>query len=162
MTVLSWQLIASAIAVKIHGTGSCKIQMVSEPAMIETKKLLTQFTKYFGVALVGYIFDLGLLILLHELFSFHYLVAASISFVVGLVVVYLLSNRYVFGESKISSKTGEFSLFALIGLIGLIILNILMWFFSDILAVNYIASKIIATVFVYSWNFFARRSLYHD
>lgn len=128
----------------------------------KSRKLFAQFTKYFGVALVGYFFDLGLLILLHELFSVYYLIAASISFVVGLIVVYVLSNRYVFGESKISSKTGEFGLFALIGIMGLIILNVLMWFFSDILAINYIISKLIATVFVYAWNFFARRSLYHN
>jgi putative flippase GtrA len=125
-------------------------------------KLIRQFIRYFGVALVGYCFDFGALIILHELLSVHYLVAASCGFVLGLVVVYVLSSKYVFGESKIKSKSTEFGLFALIGIIGLGILNLLMWVFTDIFLVNYIVSKVIATVFVYVWNFLARRSLYHD
>lgn len=121
-----------------------------------------QFIKYFGVALVGYVFDLGIMILLHELLDIHYLIAATCGFIVGLFVVYILSNRYVFGQSKIQSKSAEFGLFALIGLVGLGILNLLMWIFTDYLLLNYIVSKIFATAFVYMWNFFARRSLYHD
>lgn len=130
--------------------------------MQKHRHIARQFVRYFGVALIGYVFDFGTLIILHELMSLHYLIAASIGFSIGLLVVYVLSNRYVFGKSKIESRTIEFSLFALIGIIGLIILNILMWVFTDLLLVNYIISKIIATIFVYIWNFFARRSLYHD
>lgn len=130
--------------------------------MEKLRHVSIQFTKYFGVALVGYIFDFGLMILLRELMHFHYLIAATCGFAVGLIVVYILSNKYVFGESKIKSKTTEFGLFAVIGLIGLGILNLLMWIFTDYFLVNYIVSKVIATIFVYMWNFFARRSLYHD
>lgn len=130
--------------------------------MEKMRRISVQFIKYFGVALVGYVFDFGIMILLHELFGVHYLVAATCGFIVGLIVVYILSNKYVFGESKIQSKSAEFGLFALIGLVGLGILNLLMWIFTDYLLLNYIISKIIATAFVYMWNFFARRSLYHD
>lgn len=126
------------------------------------KSLIEQFIKYFGAALVGYVVDFGLLILFAEIFNVHYLIAASIGFISGLIIIYFLSNKYVFGESKIRSRSKEFSLFALIGIIGLGILAALMWLFTDQLGVNYIISKIIATIFVYLWNFFARRSLYHE
>lgn len=120
-----------------------------------------QFFRYFGAALVGYIFDFGGLIFLKEILGLHYLVAATLSFILGLVIVYILSNRYVFGESKIKSRSTEFGLFALIGVIGLLILNSLMWVFTDILAFSYVLSKIVATIFVYVWNFLARRTLYN-
>lgn len=130
--------------------------------MEKIRHISIQFSRYFGVALIGYIFDFGTLILLHEVLHMHYLIAATCGFVIGLIILYILSNKYVFGESKIKSKSTEFGLFAIIGLIGLGILNLLMWIFTDYFFANYIVSKIIATIFVYMWNFFARRSLYHD
>lgn len=121
-----------------------------------------QFIKYFGVALVGYVVDFGLLIFAKEVLNFHYLIAATAGFVGGLLVVYILSNQYVFGQSKIASKKKEFGLFAIMGLAGLGILNLLMWALTGGLGITYIFSKIFATVVVYIWNFFARRSLYHN
>ncbi|MFZ3009922.1 MAG: GtrA family protein [Candidatus Microsaccharimonas sp.] len=126
------------------------------------KSFIKQFLRYFGVALIGYVVDFGMLTIFVEVFNVHYLVSASIGFILGLIVTYLLSSRFVFGESKIKSKKREFSLFAGIGIIGLVLLNIIMWFFTDLIGINYILSKIIATVFVYMWNFLARRRLYYN
>jgi putative flippase GtrA len=81
---------------------------------------------------------------------------------VGLAVTYVLSNKYVFGESKFASKKADFVLFALIGLIGLLLLNLLMWGLTGGIGINYLASKILATIVVYIWNFFARRALYKN
>lgn len=125
-------------------------------------KTSVQFYKYFGAALVGYAVDLGVLIFCKEVLQLHYLVGAILGFTAGLVVVYLLSNRYVFGESKIKSKSTEFGIFAIIGIIGLILLTFLMWVMTDVAHINYLLSKILATGVVYIWNFFARKSLYHD
>jgi len=126
------------------------------------RTLIKQFSRYFLTALLGYIVDFGSLILLTEVFNVHYLVAASIGFTLGLVATYILSTKFVFGKSKLQSKSVEFTFFAVVGLVGLALLNILMWLFTDLIGINYIISKIIATVFVYIWNFFARRSLYHN
>lgn len=123
---------------------------------------LGQFIRYFGAATVGYATDFGLMIIFHEFFHFHYLIAATVGFCVGLAVVYILSNRYVFGQSKLSSKSAEFGLFTLIGVVGLGILTALMWLLTDVAHLNYLVSKILATIVVYTWNFFARRSLYHN
>lgn len=126
------------------------------------KNLSTQFMRYFAAALVGYVFDFGTLIFCTEVLQLHYLISATTGFIIGLIVVYLLSNRYVFGESKLKSRTHEFVLFTVIGVIGLGILNCIMWLFTELFAVSYILSKIIATIVVYAWNFLARRTLYHD
>lgn len=124
------------------------------------KQLTVQFFRYFGVALVGYVFDFGSLIFLKQVLHVHYLLAATIGFIVGLAITYVLSNKYVFGESKLKSKKADFIAFALIGVAGLGMLNLLMWLLTGGFNVNYIVSKIAATVVVYLWNFFARRALY--
>ena len=124
--------------------------------------ILHQFIRYFGAALIGFGVDFSTLIALKELLGLHYLIAATGGFLAGLIVVFILSNRYVFGESKIKSKSFAFGLFTLIGLVGLLVLNVLMWFLTDMIHLNYIVSKVIATIFVYAWNFFARRTLYHN
>lgn len=119
-----------------------------------------QFIRYLIAATVGYCVDIATLFILKEMFFVHYLIAAIIGFIMGLIVVYYLSNRYVFGKSKLASKKMEFSIFSIIGLIGLGILTLFMWLLTDILHMNYILAKIWATVIVYIWNFLARRNLY--
>lgn len=126
------------------------------------KRLINQFARYFGVALIGLASDFGILVFFKEVLNLHYLFAAANGFLVGLMVVYVLSNKFVFSNPKIKSKSWNFIIFGLIGLVGLGLLGALMWFFTSFLGLYYIASKIIATFFVYMWNFFARRSLYHD
>jgi len=126
------------------------------------KRLVGQFWRYFLGAGVGYIFDFTTLIVLTEVFSVNYLLAAAIAFTVGLIIVFIISKRFVFGDSKIKSKSLEFGLFAIIGVGGLGILTLLMWLLTDIGGINYIISKILATIVVYAWNFFVRRAFYHD
>ncbi len=126
------------------------------------RHITTQFVRYLWVAFVGLGFDFATLVFLREIVGTHYLVAAAGGFVVGLAVNYLLSIRYVFKNPKIKSHAMNFGIFGLIGLIGLGILTLLMWAFTDGLTFNYIVSKVVATFFVYIWNFFARRSLYHN
>lgn len=142
--------------------GSTLAPLESNEASSRSKKLALQFLKYFGVAGIGYVADFGSLLFCKEILHLHYLVSATIGFVIGLTVVYFLSNRYVFGESKLKSKAAEFALFAIIGIVGLIALNLLMWAMTDGFGINYLVSKILATVVVYAWNFLARRKLYHD
>jgi putative flippase GtrA len=124
--------------------------------------MILQFVKYLGAAFIGLIADFGSLVIAKEVFNAHYLVAATIGFLVGLIVVYYASNAFVFGQSKIQSKKFEFALFALIGIVGLVLLNIIMWISTGLFEVNYLISKVGATAIIYCWNFFARRSLYHN
>ncbi len=131
--------------------------------MKHAKKIFSlQSGKYILAASVGYVFDLTILIFLHSSLELNYNLAATGGFIVGLIIQYILSNKYVFGESKLPRKSQEITGFAAIGVVGLIILNLLMWLFIGGLHINYIVAKIFATVFVYLWNYLARRSLYHE
>lgn len=121
-----------------------------------------QLLRYFVVALIGLGFDFGSLIFLREVIHMHYLIASAGGFIVGLLANYLLSERYVFSDPKIKSRTINFLLFGVIGLVGLGILSLLMFALTSGLGMNYLLSKIFATIFVYMWNFIARKKLYHN
>lgn len=118
-----------------------------------------QLVRYAFVAGIGLVLDFSTVIITKELFGFYYLWAAVTGFVVGLVFTYFASNSVVFGTPKGDARKA-FVLFALIGIVGLGILSVLMALLTGLLGINYIFSKTLATIVVFTWNFLARRSLY--
>lgn len=124
-----------------------------------TQNVYVQFLRYGFVAVVSLAVDFGALVLLKEYAHFHYLVAASISFLLGLFTNYWLSKLWVFHSSKLDNKRKEFLIFFAIGLVGLLLTDLLMWSFTDGLGFYYVASKAIATILVYFWNFGARKKI---
>lgn len=126
------------------------------------KGLLVQTLQYFWVALVGLIIDFGTLVVLTEAFGVNYLVSAVCGFLAGLIVNFVLSERFVFQDPKLRSGWVRFALFGVIGLVGLGMLTVLMWLQVDVLGWDYILAKVLATVFVYAWNFIARRTMYRS
>lgn len=118
-----------------------------------------QMFRYAFVAGLGLVVDFGTVIFVKQILDFHYLVAVCCGFILGLVVTYFLSNSVVFGKPQ-GDQRRLFILFAVIGLVGLGILNLLMWTLTGLVGINYIISKALATIVVFMWNFFARKSLY--
>lgn len=123
----------------------------------ETTNWKIQLFRYVFVGGFSFIVDYGLLFLLTEFFHFHYLISATISFIAGLVVNYLLSTKWIFRKSKLSNTTLEFIIYGIIGVVGLILNNILLYVFTDLLNIHYMISKLITAVIVMGWNFFGRR-----
>lgn len=120
-----------------------------------------QLVRYGMAALLGLLIDIGVVIFAKEVLGLGYLIAITLGFLLGLIATYILSNKYVFGKSKVNKGT-EIALFAFVGVVGLIILDLLVWIMTGKLGLNYIVSKAVATIAVFLWNFFARRSLYHN
>lgn len=128
--------------------------------MKKYSQITRQLGSYAGVASIGLIIDFLVIIFAKEVLEINYLVSITLGFIFGLTFTYLLSRKYVFGASKLNAKS-ELLLFIIIGICGLIILDILVWVQTDWFGVNYIVSKSIATIAVFFWNFFARRTLYN-
>lgn len=122
-----------------------------------TTNLFIQFFRYTLVGGLAFVIDLGLLFVLTEYAHLHYLVSATLSFLAGLLVNYMLSTQWIFRSSKIKNKKVEFILFGLIGVIGLGLNNVLLYFFTDLIGLYYMLSKLITAVLVYAWNFLGRR-----
>jgi putative flippase GtrA len=118
-------------------------------------KSIIKLFRYGFVAIAAYVVDFGLLVGLVSFFHMHYLIAGTISFAFGVAANYALSRQWVFPDSKYSRKT-EMGGVLLIGIVGLILNGILLAILTDQLGVFYIYSKLIATVMVFFWNFFAR------
>lgn len=132
---------------------------VSKILIESSNNTLLQLFRYTIVGGIAFLCDIGLLFVLTEYFHIHYIISASISFIIGLLVNYFLSKIWVFTNSNYNNKTIEFTLFAFIGLIGLILNNLFLWFFTDYFHIWYILSKVITTIITYLWNFFARKYL---
>jgi len=125
----------------------------------KTDNSYLQLFRYTFVGGFAFIVDFGLLIFLTEYFHVYYLLSAGIAFVVGLVVNYYLSVRWVFNNRVVQNRIVEFLAFALIGMAGLGLNELFLWIFTDKLLIHYIFSKVITTFIVYFWNFFARKLL---
>ena len=123
----------------------------------KTNNTLIQLFRYTFVGGIAFIFDFSTLYILTEYFNIHYLISAAIAFLLGLTINYFLSIMWVFQKRSLKSKYIEFIVFALIGIIGLTLNEFIIWFFTEIVNIHYLLSKLISTVFVYLWNFFIRK-----
>ncbi|PXF59226.1 MAG: GtrA family protein [Deltaproteobacteria bacterium] len=123
----------------------------------KTNNTFIQLFRYTFVGGFAFIFDFGLLFILTEYFNIYYLVSAAIAFLFGLIINYGLSIVLIFEKHSIKSKHIEFVIFALIGIIGLSLNEFFIWFFTEIINIYYLYSKLISTALVYFWNFFVRK-----
>ena len=123
----------------------------------ETQGTFVQLFRYAFVGGAAFIVDFGTLYLLTNYLGIHYLVSATISFILGLATNYILSIVWVFNNSKLQSRFWEFVIFAIIGVIGLGLNALIMYIATDLCSIHYLLSKIISTIIVFFWNFFARK-----
>ena len=97
---------------------------------------IVELFRYGLVSLVALAVDLGLLELLHRFTTLHYLFSASLSFVAGGFVAYLLSVRFVFRHRRVDTAMTEGSIFIALGLVGLAInAMVLYWLVNNILSI---------------------------
>ena len=118
--------------------------------------------RYGLVSVVALGVDFGILMLLNTAFGVNYLVAATTSFTLGLIVNYLLSNNRVFTDPKIKNKTVNFLAFSVIGVIGLVGNDVIMWLGHDKLGLTVFVAKCISVVVIFFWNFLARRQFLYQ
>jgi len=122
-----------------------------------TESTFIQLFRYGFVGGLAFLVDYGTLVLLTEFAGMHYLLAATISFILGLITNYLLSITWVFNQHKLNNRWVEFLLFAFIGVVGLGLNDAIMFLCTERCGIHYTLSKIIATAIVFFWNFLARK-----
>ena len=120
------------------------------------KKLIIQLFKFGVVGVIALLIDVGVLMLLKEVFSVPVLVASAVSFCVSITVNYSLSMLFVF-ESKDDNKIKEFVFFVLLSIGGLILNQIIMWLGIKIFDIYYLAAKVFAVFVVAMYNFITRK-----
>ncbi len=106
---------------------------------------------------VSFIFDFGLLYVLTDIAHVFYLLSATISYGMGMIVSYILSVRWAFGKRSMQNKTAEFLIFIIIGVIGMGLNALILWLWTGLLGLNYLLGRLVSAVIGYVWKFAARK-----
>jgi putative flippase GtrA len=108
-------------------------------------------------SLVGLGTDLGLLALLVSVTHLHYLVAATISFICGGALVYVLSVTLVFRFRRIDHRALELFYFIALGVAGLIVNGAVIYLAVAIANLHVLVGKLLAAGCTFCTNFLLRR-----
>lgn len=126
-----------------------------------TAKTITQAGKYLVVGGFCTIVDMWLLYQLTSLGA-HYMLSAAVSFTTGVTLNYFMCTGWIFKESKIKNKGVEMLLYFVISIIGLLINLVGIWLLTELLALHYMLSKLLATMATFVWNFLSRKYFLHN
>ena len=121
------------------------------------KILIREALGYTAVSACAFLVDITILWILVHYFSWWYLGAATISFLVGLLVGYALSVTLVFKYRRLKDPRLEFASFAGIGAVGVAINAAAISIGVKYLGLHYLIAKCGAAGFTFVWNFVARR-----
>jgi putative flippase GtrA len=118
--------------------------------------LFRQLFKFAVVGVIAAFVDVGVLVILKELFHIDVLIASAVSFSVSVTINYLLSMTYVF-KGKKQSKIKEFVIFVMLSIGGLFLNEIVIWLGVTYTTVYYLTVKLFAMIIVPVYNFITRK-----
>lgn len=118
-----------------------------------------QVVRSLVVSVIALVFDFGMLVVLKEVFGVHYLLAAALSFCLGVAVNYYLSVKWVFANRKLTNRHAEFTIFFTICAIGLALNLAIIALMVQRVGVDYKLAKGVSTAVVFFWNFIARKKI---
>ena len=121
------------------------------------KTVLRVAIRYAAVSACAFIIDISVLFVLVHYLSWWYVAAATSSFLVGLLVAYVLSVTLVFRYRRLQDPRVEFASFAGIGAVGVAINAAAMTLGVKVFGAHYLIAKCGAAGFTFVWNFVARR-----
>ena len=123
----------------------------------EKETLLIQILRFGVVGGLAFVIDYAVLIICKEVFNLNILLSAAIAFTISVIVNYILSIAWVFNVDKNKDKRKNFILFIVFSVIGLGLTELIMWIGTDLLSINYLIVKIVATAIVMVFNFITRK-----
>ena len=132
---------------------------------MRVKHLITQFVRYSVVGGIAFIADFSTLSIVYMVllnnFKCGLFLGTAAGFIVGTIVNYCISKRFVFSKDTSRTKNTflEFLIYAIIGFLGLLLTEIGMYLGVELLLINYAVTKIFVASMVLLWNFLARRFL---
>ena len=121
--------------------------------------LLGEAVRYAATSAIALLADAGLLLALTRYAGWHYLLAATISFMAGATIAYALAVRFVFSTHRLHNRELEFLSFVLIGLVGLGVNVLVLSVAHGRLGMGLLPAKGIAAGCTFLTNFGLRRQL---
>lgn len=101
--------------------------------------------------------DAGLYLGLIRLVGVHYMAAAPAGYAFGIVVIYLLSTRWVFNSRRLSNARSEFLIFTLIGIVGLLVNQFVIFVCVESFSTSFELAKLASAAIVFGVNFGGRK-----
>lgn len=124
---------------------------------LKNNKLINQILKFGVVGGLAFVIDYASLIIFKEIIGLGVLISAALAFTISVIFNYILSIKWVFDVNKENSAKKNFILFIIFSIIGLILTEIIMYLGTEVLIINYLIVKIIATAIVMVFNFITRK-----
>jgi putative flippase GtrA len=124
-----------------------------------SKDISVQVVRSLVVSVIAFIADFGMLIFFKEALGVNYLLAATLSFGIGVFVNYVLSVRWVFANRKLSNRNKELIIFIIICSVGLVLNSVIIAGMVQVVGMDYRFAKIVSTIIVFFWNFIARKKI---
>ena len=118
-----------------------------------------EFLRFIPVGGISFIADYVVSLAFNQIFLVHYLLASASGFIVGTLVNYILSKRYVFSNARGKNGKNEFIRFVMIGIFGLGLTQVLSFIFSGILRIPFWMTRPLVAGIVLFFNFFVRRAM---
>lgn len=117
---------------------------------------LNEIIKFLISGGICFLVDYGTMIFFTEMLRVNYLLSASFSFTLSVVINYIMSVYWVFNSAN--KKNGKtLTIFIGSSVIGLLLNQIFMYFLVQEIFLDYRIAKIIATIIVMIWNYAAKR-----
>jgi putative flippase GtrA len=122
-------------------------------------RLVQEAFGYGAASVCALAVDMSILWLLVQYGGWGYLAAATISFLAGAVVAYLVSVKLVFRQHRLADQRLEFLSFVGIGIVGLAVNAAVISLAVRYLGLHYLLAKCVAAGFTFLCNFVARRQI---
>lgn len=112
-----------------------------------------EFVRYFWAGMLAFGCDFLVLVAVTEVGGVNYLASNIFGFAAGLLTSYLLCIRWVFDRRRFQAASREFAVFSLVAVVGLGMNEAVMWSMVEMAGLHYTLAKILATGFVFVFNF---------
>lgn len=125
-----------------------------------SEKIENLFVQIFKFVIVGgtaTVIDWAVYYVLYNFLHVPPLVANPLGFSVSVIYNYIASVKWVFDVNQEKSKKRMFIEFMIFSILGLLLSELLLWVFIDLISINAMISKIIATAIVMVFNFITRK-----
>lgn len=113
---------------------------------------------YLFISIIATVYDLALLFIFTEFIGINYLISATISYCIGIIVGYIGQKTITF-KDKDKRIAKQFGLFAFISLIGLLINLGVLKLCVDVIGLHYMIGKVIAIGVGFVWNYTANKKI---
>jgi putative flippase GtrA len=117
--------------------------------------------KYSAMTLISNFYDYAILFILTDFLGVFYLLSATISYISSIIISYLLNKKYTFNYIYNNFKENLYSFFKFfsVSLSAMILTLLIMILFVEILGINYIVARLIASFIILFYVYLAHSNV---